>query len=97
MSMKKAAGIGIGIAVVAIIGVAFGSTMMGKPGSDFNFGLPSDKDNKMQISDEVTVKVNPAEEPQSQPTPSVEDVEETSTQPKTIQVNVSDGVGTSDK
>lgn len=95
--MKKAAGIGIGIAVVAIIGVAFGSTMMGKPGSDFNFGLPSDKDNKMQISDEITVKVNPAQTP-SQPTPSVEEpVEETSTQPKTIQVNVSDGVGTSDK
>lgn len=95
--MRKTAGIGIGIAVVAIIGVAFGSTMMGKPVNDF--GLPPEQDNKMKLSDEINIKVSPAESTQSQPTPSTEEtpVEGATPKPKTIQVNVSDGVGTSDK
>lgn len=94
--MKKVVGIGIGVVVVAIIGVAFGSTMIGKPGSEFNFGLPRDQDNKMQLSDEVTIKVNQPESVPSQP-PTTEVSNPEATQPNTIHVNISDGVGTNDK
>lgn len=96
--MKKGVGIGIGVAIVSVVGIAMWSTLMSNQGNDLNFGLPQKQDNNMNLNDEVSINVNPAQNPQDAPSPDVEEnSEDVATQPKTIKVNISDGVGTADK
>ena len=76
--MNKAVGIGIGIAVAVIaFVVAGGSTMLVEQG-----GLPYEDDNTMTMGDKVSVSVQPADE----------DVVEESTEGKSLEVKLVDGI-----
>ena len=85
--MNKIVGVGIGVAAVIIaFVVAGGSTML----SD-QAGLPNDDQNRMTMGDKLSVTVQPAKENTEQETLE-ENIEEESTEGKSLEVNLVDGI-----
>ena len=89
--MKKGIGIGIGIGILIIgifVGTGMGSTPSSIPGMG---GIPNSGDNQMSMSDSVQVTVSRGE-PKD-----VSEYTDNASEHQTIEVNLEDGAGSSDR